>query len=327
MAIGLWPAISVFRAGGLQGLRSTSTSSPGARPRVRFALVTMQIALTLALLGGSALLLRSLWNVVNVPLGFDAERVITLTAGLSATRYPTAAHRAAFFEELLARARATPGAVSAALSDAPAPPGLHGADGRTLASKAGQPIPNARHPRIGIREVTPQYFETFRIPLVKGRTFQETDWNGEPAVVLNESAERMLFAGEQALGRRIRPRVSPVMRRPRCDRAWYTVVGVTSGHPKRSRHHGRARPRDLRLAARRGSWGHDWPSVASHDGKSCRCGRLPPADRRRPRSEAARDHRDRRSTGREAHRPAALHRVAADGIRRARAAAGGRRTV
>jgi putative ABC transport system permease protein len=72
VAIGVWPAISVFRAGGLQGLRSTGTSSPGARPRVRFALVTMQVALTLALLGGSALLLRSLWNVVHVPLGFDA---------------------------------------------------------------------------------------------------------------------------------------------------------------------------------------------------------------------------------------------------------------
>ena len=84
MAIGLWPAISVFRAGGMQGLRSTGTSSPGAKPRVRFALVTTQIALTLALLGGSALLLRTLWNVVNVPLGFDGERVITLTATLSA---------------------------------------------------------------------------------------------------------------------------------------------------------------------------------------------------------------------------------------------------
>jgi hypothetical protein len=62
VAIGLWPAISVFRVSALQGLRSKSISTPGARPRMRFALVTMQIALTLALLGGSALLLRSLWN-------------------------------------------------------------------------------------------------------------------------------------------------------------------------------------------------------------------------------------------------------------------------
>ena len=79
LAIGVWPAVSVFRAGGWQGLRSTGTSSPGTRPRVRFALVTTQIALTLALLGGSALLLRSLWNVVTIPLGFEADRVVTLS--------------------------------------------------------------------------------------------------------------------------------------------------------------------------------------------------------------------------------------------------------
>ena len=100
-AIGVWPAVSVFRAGAMHGLRSTATSSPGARPRVRFALVTTQIALTLALLGGSALLLRSLWNVVSVPLGFDVERVITMNAGLSRVRYPTVEHGAVFFEELL----------------------------------------------------------------------------------------------------------------------------------------------------------------------------------------------------------------------------------
>jgi predicted permease len=121
-AIGMWPAISVFRVGALGALRSTATSSPGARPRVRFALVTTQIALTLALLGGSALLLRSLWNVVSVPLGFDAERVVTLTAGLSRARYPTNEHAAVFFDELIARAGAMPGAVSVAVSDSSPPP-------------------------------------------------------------------------------------------------------------------------------------------------------------------------------------------------------------
>jgi len=103
-SIGVWPAISVFRVGDGQGLRATGTASPGARTRGRFALVTTQIALTVALLGGSALLLRSLWNVASVPLGIDAERVVTLTAYLSRSRY-TSEQGAAFFQELLARAR------------------------------------------------------------------------------------------------------------------------------------------------------------------------------------------------------------------------------
>jgi putative ABC transport system permease protein len=140
-AIGVWPAFSVLRVGALHGLRSTATSSPGVRPRLRFALVTTQIALTLALLGGSALLLRSLWNVVSVPLGFDAERVITLSATLSRVRYPTVEHGATFFEELIARTQAIPGTVSMALSDSSPPPSPSGAVLTGWESKAGRASP------------------------------------------------------------------------------------------------------------------------------------------------------------------------------------------
>jgi predicted permease len=156
IAIGLWPAISVLKAGGLDYLRSTSASSPGARPRVRFALVTTQIALTLALLGSSTLLLRSLRNVVSIPLGFSDARVVTLAAGLSATRYPTPAHRSVLFEDLLARTRATPGAVSAALSSAPPPLGATLVDFTIEVEGRSQP-PDTRHPPIRIRDVTPGY--------------------------------------------------------------------------------------------------------------------------------------------------------------------------
>jgi predicted permease len=218
VTIGLWPAISVFRAGGVQGLRPGGLSSPGTRPGVRFGLVSAQIALTLALLGGSALLLRSLWNVVTVPLGFDAGRVITLTTTLGRARYPTAEHSTAYFEELLVRARAMPGTVSAALSDAEPPPrpGL----GRAPIAVEGRSLdPGVPLPGIGIRQVTPQYFETFSIPLVTGRTLQEADRTGEPAAVLNESAARVLFPAEPAIGTRIGS--GP-------DGPWFTVVGVTA---------------------------------------------------------------------------------------------------
>ena len=221
-SIGVWPAISVFRVGDGQGLRATSTSSPGARARGRFALVTTQIALTVALLGGAALLLRSLSNVASVPLGFDAERVVTLTAYLSRARYP--AGGAAFFQELLARARSTPGAVSAALSDSPPPlppPGRGSFD-----VEGRQAVPGAPQPVIGLRSATPQHFETFRIPLIRGRAFQESDSVGEPVVILNESAERLLFAGEPALGRRIRPPVLGFANGGPVQSPWHTVIGV-----------------------------------------------------------------------------------------------------
>src|SRR5262245_1473120 len=226
-AIGVWPAVSVFRVGDLHGLRSTTTSSPAARPRVRFALVTTQIALTLALLGGSALLLRSLWNVVSLPLGFNAERVITLTASLSPVRYPTTEHGATFFDALLTRARAMPGAVSVASSDAPPPP-LPSLV-RAPIEVEGRPADPRVYRPIRMRSVTPQYFDTFRIPVVRGRTFEDADVAGEPVVALNESAERILFAGDRAIGGRIRfPAIPTPPGIPPVQRTWFTVVGVTS---------------------------------------------------------------------------------------------------
>jgi predicted permease len=224
-AIGVWPAISVFRLRGMPGLRSTAASSPGARARVRFALVTTEIALTLALLGGSALLLRSLWNVVNVSLGFDAERVVTLRAGLSPVRYPTVERGGLFLDELLARARAMPGTVSAAVSNAPPPPLLSGA--RVIGMEVeGKPIePNVPQPAIRFRSVTPHYFETFRIPVLRGRTLEEADLAGVPGVALNESAERVLFPGESAVGRRIRFPAGPSLGKT-VQQQWRTVVGV-----------------------------------------------------------------------------------------------------
>jgi predicted permease len=223
-SIGVWPAIAVFQVGDAQGLRATQASSPGVRARGRFALVTTQIALTVALLGGSALLLRSLWNVASVPLGFDAERVVTLTAVLSRTRYPTVDQGAAFFRELVARARSTPGAMSAALSDSPPP---LPPPGRVSFDVEGRPIaPGAAQPVIGLRSATPQYFETFRIPLIRGRAFQEADSVGDPVAVLNESAERLLFSGEPALGRRIRPPVLSFGSGQPVQSPWHTVVGV-----------------------------------------------------------------------------------------------------
>ena len=272
-AIGVWPAVSVFRVGAMHGLRSTATSSPGARPRVRFALVTTQIALTLALLGGSALLLRSLWNVVSVPLGFDVERVITMTAGLSRVRYPTVEHGAVFFEELLARARAMPGAVSVALSDSSPPPR---SSGMVLQGweVEGRPVePNVPRPPIRVRSVTPHYFETFRIPVVRGRTFQEADWAGEPAVVLNESAERMLLAGERAVGRRLRPGALPRHRRRASPPPWYTVVGVIADTRNGQALTDEPSP-EIYFVARPGRWGGPMAAAAfRRRGAICRFAR------------------------------------------------------
>jgi hypothetical protein len=151
-----------------------------------------------------------------------------MTAPLGQVRYPTVEHGAVFFEELLARTRALPGTVSVALSDSPPPPLASGA--RFVGWEVeGRPFePNAPQVPIRVRSVTPHYFETFQVPLVRGRAFQEADWAAEPVVVLNESAERMLFGGEGAPGRRIRLPALPAIFGQPAQPPWYTVVGVTA---------------------------------------------------------------------------------------------------
>ena len=104
---------------------------------------------------------------------------------------------------------------------------------------------------IRIREITPRYFETFRTPLIKGRALEDADRDREPAVMLSESAERILFAGERALDRRVQPYP---------EGPWYTVVGVVADVRNGQRVIDEPEP-EIYAIARRGAWGRA-PAVA-----------------------------------------------------------------
>jgi len=213
-AVGIWPAIAVLRTATLQhGARVTV-----ARPRLRFALVTGQIALTVAMLASSALLLRSLWNLVHVPLGFQSDRVVTMSVMLTAGRYTQSPEQHAFHEALLDRIRHLPGAVAATLSNAPVPTGTTRI-GENIPVDGQPRDPNRKHAAIRQRDATPGYFETLRIPVLSGRAFTETDRDlPQPPVILSESAARILFPGEDPLGHTLQA----VQELP----VWFRVVGV-----------------------------------------------------------------------------------------------------
>ena len=229
VAVGIWPALSVLRSGARQyGSRAIAP----AHPRMRFALVTIQIACTVALLAGSVLLLRTLANLIAVPLGYDSERIVTMMVTPNVAHYPPTA-RGPFFERVLERIREIPGTAAATMSSADPPNGV------TLAgagfSVDRQPdAPRARRGRtevverpeslIRVREVTPGYFQTFGIPILQGRAFTEADRNAEPAVILSESAARMLFPGQDPIGHTVQV---PANRSGRTTaNEWAEVVGV-----------------------------------------------------------------------------------------------------
>jgi predicted permease len=223
LAVGIWPALSVLRSRGLQhGARATAAP----HPRMRFALVTVQIALTVTLLGGSALLLRTLWNLIAVPLGYQSERVITMTVTPNIARYPPGTS-GPFFERLLERIHAIPGTAGVTMSSAAPPTGValaagflpavdHQAEIRRPTSPGVFAPPSLASP-LRLREVTPGYFETFGIPIVRGRDFTEADRAAQPALILSESAAKILFPGQDPIGHTVRV--------PNA-KEWAEVVGV-----------------------------------------------------------------------------------------------------
>ena len=194
IAVGIWPALSVLRR---RALHYGSRATAPARPRTRFTLVTAQIALTVALLAGSALLLRTLWNLVAVPLGYQSERVVTMTVIPNVARY-AADVRGPFFERVLEHIREIHGTSAATMSSAVPPNGVALA-GMNFAIDH-QRAPLALRSPIRLRDVTPGYFQTFGIPILRGRAFVEADRTGQPAIILSESAAKILFPGQDPLG-------------------------------------------------------------------------------------------------------------------------------
>ncbi|HTS32117.1 MAG TPA: ABC transporter permease [Bryobacteraceae bacterium] len=215
LLFGLGPALRNARAAGA-GVRTIG----GRHGWWRQGLVAAQIAVTLVLLTGAGLLLRSFWRLENQPLGIQTGGVLTAEITLGQTGYPEPARRLAFFEELESRLERIPGVAEVALTDALPPTGnprgpmLYNAidvEGRPPSSDGtGGPV--------NYRQVTPGYFDALGIPILLGRAFGEEDrapdWN---SVILSDALARRMFPGENALGKRIRPgRVGP----------WLTVVGV-----------------------------------------------------------------------------------------------------
>ena len=213
---GLWPSLSAPRAESIQASRTAGS----IRPWARFSFVAIQIGLTFALIGSSMLLLRSLWNMQNLALGFDADRVLSASITLNNARYPKPDQQVAFFERVLQDASNTPGTVAAALSDSLPPSGQMRSMVYAAIEVEGRPLPRqGTGGMIPWRSVTPGYFEALRIPIVRGRGFTKEDRASAARVmIVSESLARKLFPNEDALGKRLRPGLG--------DQVWHTVVGI-----------------------------------------------------------------------------------------------------
>ena len=169
---GVVPALKHPRPGDLTG----SWIAGAPRGFLRQALVVGQVAASMVLLTLATLLLRSLWNLQNAPLGMETDKVVTAEVVLGAHRYARPVQVQAFFEELERRISRLPGSEAVAVADTMPPSGGMRARPFSAIEALGRPrVEEGTGGAVGWRAVTPHYFEALRIPIVQRRGFREED--------------------------------------------------------------------------------------------------------------------------------------------------------
>jgi putative ABC transport system permease protein len=202
IGFGLVPALHAARGDLHEDLKEGGRASAGRGGRTRGLLIVAQVAGSLVLLVGAALLLKSFARLQEVELGFNPVNVLTARVSLGGERYAEEERQVRFFEELLGRVRALPGVRAVgAINWLP----LSGQRSATRMIIEGEP-PTApgQEPGADVRAVDPGYFAAMEIPVVRGRAIEAGDRAGVPrSVVVSQSFAARYLAGRDPIGRRI----------------------------------------------------------------------------------------------------------------------------
>jgi putative ABC transport system permease protein len=204
VVFGLLPAWQASRPDLTESLKEGSRGSTEGvrRNRTRSLLVISEVALSLVLLIGAGLLIKSFVYLLNVKPGFDPDHVLTASLALPPAKYPGSPEQAAFFRQVIERVKALPGVESASVV-MPLP--LTGNMMQNVLTVDGRP-PLAPGERLITNShlIGADYLKTMGIPLIRGRAFTEQDNSNAPRVFLvNETLARRYFPGEDPVGRRI----------------------------------------------------------------------------------------------------------------------------
>jgi len=219
---GLAPALTSARADLNATLKEGGrTGSSEARGRARSVLVVSEIAISLMLLVGAGLLLRSFVNLQSVTGGFSTppRRILTMLVSPGSKKYSDAHAGLAFYDEVLRRVRGVPGVETAAVTDSLPPDQQGDADSFSI---EGRPLPPGQlNPIISDLTVGPDFFRTLGIPLVRGRYFNDHDNAGTaPVTIVSEGFAQQYFPHQEALGKRIQ-QSGPAFGNP-----WMEIVGI-----------------------------------------------------------------------------------------------------
>jgi putative ABC transport system permease protein len=194
------------------GTRRTGTEVLAGRTRmiVRHAalrrwLVVTQIAVSMVLLAGGALLARSFWNLQRQNLGMNMENIVTAAISLGQTSYPTGEKQMEFFQQLERNLHYGPGVSAMAISDSLPPGGYHRDHIFASLRVEGKPkLASGTGGTVAWRWVTPEYFRALQIPIVQGPGFTEEELaSNDRFVVLSKSLAKRIFPGQSVLGQQL----------------------------------------------------------------------------------------------------------------------------
>ena len=200
LALGLAPAIQQTRSDLNSDLKEGGRDAIGeTRNRVRSVFIVSEIALSLMLLVAAGLLLKSFSQLRGVNPGFDADRVLAVRLSLPAARYANGAAVKTFYDKLAPRVAALPGVEGVSAASALPLSGLIARTTFTIAGRA--PVTAVETPFAQHRWVGPGYFETMKIPIVRGRDVADSDNEHAPGVIIIDRAlQRQFFGGDDPLG-------------------------------------------------------------------------------------------------------------------------------
>ncbi len=182
-----------------QGLGRTSSDSGGTR--TRNILVVSEVALSLMLLIGAGLLIRSLSVLRHVNPGFDPSRLLTLEVAIPSTKFSEPMQQVRYFDRVLDQVRGLPGVQSAGLIDSlPLSGGSH-----QPVSVEGRPVvPMADQPEVDVRLISPGYISAMHIALLSGRDIDPSDVQGQPgAVLISQSFAKLFWPNENPIGKHL----------------------------------------------------------------------------------------------------------------------------
>ncbi len=206
MVAGIAPAFQFSSADTSETLKQGTgrTGGSSVKQRTRKALVICEVALSLILLIGAGLMIRSFWKLQQVDPGFNTNNILTMGVGLPTTKYPDPKQQAAFFDRVLEQVKAQPGVVSAG-STTTLP--LAGGGSIQPFTVEGQPAAAvAEQPSARMRYISPDYFQAMGIPLRQGRFFNDQDREDRvPVIIISESMARRFWPGENPVGKRLTP--------------------------------------------------------------------------------------------------------------------------